>query len=197
MEPESARDRRLLSALPKRTLYRIGLHEGGAVSMGMTHAEAVDALCSARAARRAGKSKRTALNDGPNDPSTEYTQLSGGPLRRALASRASYEPWTESEVARMQRHPDMCAAELAAVMGRTPQSVRKARSRYGRWSTGTDGLCVKCDAEPVFATSATARRLHLCEACYQAWQREHENMSSEAAAIRQARKRRRDRDGRQ
>lgn len=196
MEPESHRDRRLLSALPKRTLYRIGLREGGAVSMGMAHAEMVDALCAARAERRSRKSKRIALNDGPNDPSTESTQSAGSPLRRALGSRLSYEPWGEEEVRTLRGHPDMSAAELAAIMGRTPKSVRSARSRYGRYGTGTDGLCVRCDQEPVYATSRTAKALHLCERCYQDWCREHEGMSSEAAAIRQARKRRRDRGGR-
>lgn len=60
----------------------------------------------------------------------------------------------------------MTAAELAAHMGATPAAIRCARSRYGRYSKGTERLCIACDARPVFVESPQANRWHLCKSCY-------------------------------
>ena len=100
---------------------------------------------------------RPPVGDGPKGPSTK----SAHPLRDEWAlrkGRSSYVLWTDEMIGRMQAHPERTAAEIAAELRVTPSAVRHARQRYGRFSTGTDGLCIVCDARPVFDTSAQAKK---------------------------------------
>lgn len=90
---------------------------------------------------------RPPVGDGPKGPSTK----SAHPLRDEWAlrkGRSSYVMWTDEMIRRMQAHPERTAAEIAAELRVTPSAVRHARQRYGRFSTGTDGLCIVCDARP-------------------------------------------------
>ena len=108
---------------------------------------------------------RPPVGDGPKGPSTK----SAHPLRDEWAlrkGRSSYVLWTDEMIRRMQAHPERTAAEIAAELRVTPSAVRHARQRYGRFSTGTDGLCIVCDARPVFDTSAQAKKWRLCKGCY-------------------------------
>ena len=66
----------------------------------------------------------------------------------------------------MQAHPERTAAEIAAELRVTPSAVRHARQRYGRFPPRADGLCIVCDARPVFDTSAQAKKWRLCKGCY-------------------------------
>lgn len=115
------------------------------------------------------------MRHGTNVPNTESTHA--GPLR----SR-----WTRERVAELKRHPDMTSAELAEAMGSTAAAIRHARSRFGRWPSGTDGLCVVCDARPVFSESREARRWGLCKACYLAERERRAAEEAESARVRQA-----------
>ena len=105
------------------------------------------------------------LGDGPKGPSAKSTHKPlGAELERRR--RRGYTLWTDDMVRRMQAHPDMTAAEIAAVLGVTPSAVRHARQRYGRFGSGTGALCIACDERPVFETSPAARAMHLCKGCY-------------------------------
>lgn len=90
----------------------------------------------------------------------------------------------------MQRHPDLTASEIAELLGTTKASVEYARRTYGRFYTGGDRICVKCDERPVFIESPQARRLHLCKGCWQEEQRRRLEEEPEAVRLRQAKKRR-------
>lgn len=105
------------------------------------------------------------LGDGPLGPSAKSTHK---PLGTELGRRRrrGYTLWTDDMVRRMQAHPDMTAAEIAAALGVTPSAVRHARQRYGRFASGTAGLCIVCDERPVFETSPQARAMRLCKGCY-------------------------------
>lgn len=102
------------------------------------------------------------------------------PLGAELARRRrkGYRLWTPDMVLAMQAHPERSAAEIAALLGVTPSSVRHARQRYGRFGSGTGMLCVVCDERPVFETSPQAMRLHLCKGC---WLRERARRAAEEA----------------
>lgn len=69
-------------------------------------------------------------------------------------------------VRRLHRHPDMTAAEMASILGVTPSAVRHARQRYGRYTTGSEKICVACDERPVWDGSRAAKRMGLCKACF-------------------------------
>ena len=86
-------------------------------------------------------------------------------------------------------------AEIAAELRVTPSAVRHARQRYGRFSTGTDGLCIVCDARPVFDTSAQAKKWRLCKGCYLAERKRRLEEEAESNRIRQAAHRRQKLDG--
>lgn len=137
---------------------------------------------------------RTPAGDGPFGPSTKSTH----PLRDEWAlrkGRSSYVLWTDEMIGRMQAHPERTAAEIAAELRVTPSAVRHARQRYGRFSTGTDGLCIVCDARPVFDTSAQAKRWRLCKGCYLAERKRRLEEEAESNRIRQAAHRRQKLDG--
>lgn len=87
------------------------------------------------------------------------------PLGAELARRRrkGYRLWTPDMVRAMQAHPERSAAEIAALLGVTPSSVRHARQRYGRFGGGTGMLCIACDSRPVFDTSAQAKKWRLCK----------------------------------
>lgn len=109
---------------------------------------------------------RPPVGDGPKGPSTKSTHR---PLAREWAlrkGRSSYVLWTDEMIGRMQAHPERTAAEIAAELRVTPSAVRHARQRYGRFPSRTDGLCIVCDARPVFTTSAQAKAWRLCKGCY-------------------------------
>lgn len=127
----------------------------------------------------------TPAGDGPFGPSTKSTH----PLRDEWAlrkGRSSYVLWTDEMIGRMQAHPERTAAEIAADLRVTPSAVRHARQRYGRFSTGTDGLCIACDARPVFSTSPQAKRWRLCKGCYLAERKRRLEEEAESNRIRQA-----------
>ena len=128
---------------------------------------------------------RPPVGDGPKGPSTKSTH----PLRDEWAlrkGRSSYVLWTDEMIRRMQVHPERTAAEIAAELRVTPSAVRHARQRYGRFSTGTDGLCIVCDARPVFDTSAQAKKWRLCKGCYLAERKRRLEEEAESNRIRQA-----------
>lgn len=137
---------------------------------------------------------RPPVGDGPKGPSTKSTH----PLRDEWAlrkGRSSYVLWTDEMIRRMQAHPERTAAEIAAELRVTPSAVRHARQRYGRLSTGTDGLCIVCDARPVFDTSAQAKKWRLCKGCYLAERKRRLEEEAESNRIRQAAHRRQKLDG--
>ena len=137
---------------------------------------------------------RLPVGDGPKGPSTK----SAHPLRDEWAlrkGRFSYVLWTDEMIGRMQAHPERTAAEIAADLRVTPSAVRHARQRYGRFSTGTDGLCIVCDARPVFDTSAQAKKWRLCKGCYLAERKRRLEEEAESNRIRQAAHRRQKLDG--
>lgn len=138
---------------------------------------------------------RPPVGDGPKGPSTKTTHH---PLAREWAlrkGRSSYVLWTDEMIGRMQAHPERTAAEIAAELRVTPSAVRHARQRYGRFSTGTDGLCILCDARPVFDTSAQAKKWRLCKGCYLAERKRRLEEEAESNRIRQAAHRRQKLDG--
>lgn len=98
-------------------------------------------------------------------------------------------------IGRMQAHPERTAAELAAELRVTPSAVRHARQRYGRFPPRTDGLCIVCDARPVFDTSAQAKKWRLCKGCYLAERKRRLEEEAESNRIRQAAHRRQKLDG--
>ena len=130
------------------------------------------------------------LTDGPFGPSTESTHM---PLGAELARRRrkGYRIWTPDMVRAMQAHPERSAAEIAALLGVTPSSVRHARQRYGRFGSGTGMLCIACDSRPVFDTSAQAKRWGLCKGCYLAERKRRLEEEAESNRIRQAAHRKR------
>lgn len=103
-----------------------------------------------------------------------------------------YAKWKPYMVRTMQRHPDMTAAELGELMGLTAESIRQARKRFGRWSKGTDALCVMCDERPVWGTSKAARQLRLCKHCFTVEERRRQEEERERAALRKFRQRTRE-----
>lgn len=110
------------------------------------------------------------------------------PLGAELARRRrkGYRLWTPDMVRAMQAHPERTAAEIAAELRVTPSAVRHARQRYGRFSTGTDGLCIACDARPVFETSPQAKKWRLCKGCYLAERKRRLEEEAESNRVRQA-----------
>ena len=98
-------------------------------------------------------------------------------------------------IGRMQAHPERTAAELAAELRVTPSAVRHARQRYGRFPSRTDGLCIVCDARPVFTTSAQAKAWRLCKGCYLEERKRRLEEEAESNRIRQAAHRRQKLDG--
>lgn len=119
------------------------------------------------------------------------------PLGAELARRRrkGYRLWTPDMVRAMQAHPERSAAEIAALLGVTPSSVRHARQRYGRFGSGTGMLCIACDSRPVFDTSAQAKRWGLCKGCYLAERKRRLEEEAESNRIRQAAHRRQKLDG--
>lgn len=108
---------------------------------------------------------------------------------RFRRSRENHK-WSAEEVAVLQGHPDWTAEELAQSMGVTVGSVEYARKRYGRYAPrGAAGLCVVCDARPVYVESPEAKRLGLCKGCWQEEQRRRLEEEPEAVRLRQAKKR--------
>lgn len=94
--------------------------------------------------------------DGTVVPSTKRTQH--------IARR--YERWTPERVRKLQRYPDATSQEAASLLSTTPEAVRHARSRYGRWPASPGDICGVCGERPVWAESAAARALHLCKGCW-------------------------------
>lgn len=95
--------------------------------------------------------------------------------------------WRRDEIRVLHEHPEMTAAELAGLLpGRSANSVRLARQRYGRWR-GAQMLCVACDSRPVWAESPHASRMGLCHGCYVREMRLRQREEREANAVRQAR----------
>lgn len=83
------------------------------------------------------------------------------------STQKSYERWSAEEDAVLLGHPDMTAEELARLLPRrTPDAIRKRRSRKGRWSKVRTPLCSRCDERPVWTESPRARRMGLCKGCY-------------------------------
>lgn len=119
---------------------------------------------------------------GTNVPSTKNTQ------RRSGSSREG-RTWSPRERRVLWEHPDMTAVELSALLpGRSPQSVRHARMRFGRYNrslVGMEGVCVRCDDRPVWAESRHARRMHLCKDCYLSEMEERDREEARANAARQ------------
>lgn len=137
---------------------------------------------------------RPPAGDGPKGPSTKSTH----PLRDEWAlrkGRPSYVLWTDEMIRRMQAHPERTAAEIAAELRVTPSAVRHARQRYGRFPSRTDGLCIVCDARPVFTTSAQAKAWRLCKGCYLEERKRRLEEEAESNRIRQAVHRRQKLDG--
>lgn len=64
----------------------------------------------------------------------------------------------------------MTVVELCRLLpGRSPQAVRYARMRFGRYNRALvplDGLCIACDSRPVWSESRHAHPMHLCKECY-------------------------------
>ena len=94
--------------------------------------------------------------DGTTVPSTKRTQH--------ISRR--YERWTPERVRKLQRYPDATSQEAASLLSTTPEAVRHARSRYGRWPASPGDICGVCGERPVWAESAAARALHLCKGCW-------------------------------
>ena len=94
--------------------------------------------------------------DGTTVPSTKRTQK----------SKKRYERWTPERVRKLQRYPDATSQEAASLLSTTPEAVRHARSRYGRWPASPGDICGVCGERPVWAESAAARALHLCKGCW-------------------------------
>ena len=94
--------------------------------------------------------------DGTTVPSTKRTQH----------YKKRYERWTPERVRKLQRYPDATSQEAASLLSTTPEAVRHARSRYGRWPSSPGDICGVCGERPVWAESAAARALHLCKGCW-------------------------------
>lgn len=79
-----------------------------------------------------------------------------------------YRLWEPGELERVLAHPEMTAAELAAMLpGRTAKAVRRIRERHGRHRAAPRApLCAVCGARPVYVESRSAGRLGLCQGCY-------------------------------
>lgn len=138
---------------------------------------------------------RPPVGDGPKGPSTKSTHH---PLAREWAlrkGRSSYVLWSDEMIRRMQAHPERTAAEIAAELRVTPSAVRHARQRYGRFPPRADGLCIVCDARPVFTTSAQAKAWRLCKGCYLEERKRRLEEEAESNRIRQAAHRRQKLDG--
>lgn len=89
----------------------------------------------------------------------------------------------------------MTAAELGELLGVSAWAVRHARARFGRYDSGADGLCRRCEDRPVWGESPRARKMGLCKGCYLEEMRKRLAEEREGAAVRQARKRSRERGG--
>lgn len=116
----------------------------------------------------------------PNMPQTGHLQ-----------KRHTYKTWSPGDLATLWAHPDMGSAELAALMGRTAESVRCARKRHGRFShsgAGADAaLCVVCDERVVWEESDQAAAMRLCKGCYLREMRQRKAEDRMSGALRQAR----------
>lgn len=66
----------------------------------------------------------------------------------------------------MWEHPEMTAAELGELLGRTPGAVNSQRKRHGRYGAPHAPVCCLCDSRPVWMESAKAKRYGLCKGCY-------------------------------
>lgn len=94
--------------------------------------------------------------DGTPVPSTKRAH---GPSSRPR--------WSAQELQILRAHPDMTSGQLARLLpGRTPAAVRHMRMRAGRWGQPLGGLCICCDARPVWEESARAQAMRLCKGCY-------------------------------
>ena len=91
----------------------------------------------------------------------------------------------------VRRHPELTAAELAALLpGRTVQAVKRQRSRIGRFpEQDAPRLCIRCDDRPVWAESAKARKWGLCKGCFVEEEERRISEEASAALVRQHRKR--------
>ena len=91
--------------------------------------------------------------------------------------KSPYKPWTHSELKVLWEYPDLTAEDLANILdGRTPQAIRKARQRYGRYNAYEIPLCQKCHEHPVDVATPRATRLGLCSECFikeETWRIEH------------------------
>lgn len=67
----------------------------------------------------------------------------------------------------MWERPDMTAADLGEVLGRSAAAVRGARQRHGRWKVDATGhLCALCGERPVWEGNRQAERAGLCMGCW-------------------------------
>ena len=83
----------------------------------------------------------------------------------------------------------MTAKEIAELLNVTKTAVDKARGRYGRFSSTVEGLCVVCEARPVFAESSQAKKWQLCKGCYLKERERRALEEKESARVRQQVKR--------
>lgn len=91
----------------------------------------------------------------------------------------------------MWDHADWTAREISQelLQGRSPDSIRRIRERYGRFRVGRIPTCAKCGVRPVWVESAHARRLGLCESCYLEEEELRLRDTKRNATLRQQRKR--------
>ena len=96
-------------------------------------------------------------------------------------------------------HPEANAVELARMLpGRSAEAVRCARKRFGRYNRAMadlSGVCVCCDARPVWEGSPRARAMRLCKGCFLEEMERREGERTRANAERQRRFKRKGRPG--
>lgn len=100
-------------------------------------------------------------------------------------------PWSWGELCVVWDHADWTAREISQELlkGRSPDSIRRIRERYGRFRVGRIPTCAKCGVRPVWVESAHARRLGLCESCYLEEEELRLRDTKRNATLRQRRKR--------
>lgn len=98
--------------------------------------------------------------------------------------------WTWNEIETLWDYPDFTARELAEYLPRhSESSIRRMRSRVGRYNAARAPLCSKCGMRHVWLESPIARRYGLCKGCYLDEERMRiEDEGKKAVALRQRRR---------
>ncbi len=93
--------------------------------------------------------------------------LQGRDVANRTSTKSTYLFWTDEELEVIRSHPDFTAQELCELLpDRTVESIRRKRSRIGRFSYPDDSVCVLCRERPIWTESNKARHMMLCKGCF-------------------------------